>query len=92
MSKPSSSAGIKATSSAGNGKAKAVKFIPSTSEMLRANAARRRHGKGKERAILNDLQDLIKGEQKDEDNVLEWLVDVFRQQHSSGSCAGRAVC
>lgn len=51
----------KAGSSAAATKAKALKFIPKTVDLLRGNDAAKRKGKGKAKSILNGLADLVKG-------------------------------
>lgn len=58
MSKPPQKAG----SSAAASKAKALKFIPKTVDLLRGNDAAKRKGKGKEKSVLRGLADLVKSE------------------------------
>lgn len=42
-------------------KAKGFKSIPDTADLLRRNEGQKRKGKGKERAVLDGLHDLMKG-------------------------------
>lgn len=78
---PGPSQNKKAGPSAVTNKPRPFKSIPKTADLLQANEAAKRKGKGKERPVLNGLQDLVRGEW----GLMVWLTEqqlmVSRQRY-----------
>lgn len=62
--------GKKAVSAVAASKAKGYKTIPGTLDLLRRNGGPKRDGKGKERAVLGGLGDLVKSMCRDKGMAL----------------------